>query len=322
MDRLHHALAVRRAPDDDGSAVILQRGGEDLAGAGRTVVDEHDERESGPPGAALVRHVDDGIATALGRDDGTFRDEAARDLDRRDQHAARVAAQIEHERAHAVATQALERREELARGLVAERGDRDVSDAARCIGDAFLLHRRLENAARAHADIARHAVETFDDECDVARFRAGDQRLETVLPERRELLAVDAHEAIADAHAGRERRRVRQREEHATIATRASHHDSESAVSTAGLAVELSGLARAVILRVVVEPVGQAVQRLVEDFILGQVSHERAACVVANLAVARDVRFEPQAEQVTCGNPGSAAEGESQEETSVPVFGK
>ena len=95
---LHRAFAVRRVvADDQAAAVVLNRAGENLAGAGAELAGQHDQRAV-PGHAALqvvvVLHAAVGV---LHLHDRAFVDEQARQVDRLGQRAAAVAAQVEHD---------------------------------------------------------------------------------------------------------------------------------------------------------------------------------------------------------------------------------
>src|SRR5207302_10931410 len=97
-DRLHAALAERRGADDDRAAVVLERAGDDLAGAGGAAVDEDHDRIV-RLGVLGVGALDLGVAAAaaLGGDDDAVEEEPVGDLHRLLEEAAGVVAQIENQ---------------------------------------------------------------------------------------------------------------------------------------------------------------------------------------------------------------------------------
>ena len=108
-ERLHRALAVGAlVADDDGAAVILQRGGDDLRGGGAHLVDHDDER----PVVNLARVLrPELVDVAVGAADLHHRlvlDEEAGQVDRLVEQAAAVVAEVEDDAGDVFLLQALD----------------------------------------------------------------------------------------------------------------------------------------------------------------------------------------------------------------------
>ena len=202
---LHAALAERRLADDHGAVVVLERAGDDLAGARRGAVDQDHDRVVGLGAVARRALLLAALGAADGGDDRAALQELVGDLRRLLEQAAGVAAQVEH--------QALERASFLQLGerlvqLVArarlELLEADVADARleRAVLDrldADLLARELEGA---RALPAVGAVAMHPDRDLGARLAA--QALHRVVErhvERR--LVVDLDDAIEPLEAAR-----------------------------------------------------------------------------------------------------------------------
>ena len=101
---LHGALAVGRVvADDQAAAVVLDGAGENLAGAGAELADQHHQRAR--PGDARIGVVV-GLHAAVGvldLHDRPVVDEQAGQVDRLGERAAAVAAQVEHHGVDALA---------------------------------------------------------------------------------------------------------------------------------------------------------------------------------------------------------------------------
>ena len=91
-------------PDDEAAVVVLHGAGDDLAGAGRTAVDEDDQGEGielgALAGAGLVLVAP--VAALLADDELVGAQQLAADADGRVQDAAAVAAEVEDELLHAL----------------------------------------------------------------------------------------------------------------------------------------------------------------------------------------------------------------------------
>src|SRR2546423_9418529 len=107
VDRLYDALAERPLADEQRAAALAQRRSDDLGGARRVPVDEHDHgqgRRLARARAELLVHE----VRAGKRDDGTAVEEERRDRDRLAEQTAWVAAQVEHEAGRALPVEAPE----------------------------------------------------------------------------------------------------------------------------------------------------------------------------------------------------------------------
>ena len=106
---LHRPLAVgRMIADDQAAMVVLDRAGEDLAGAGAELADQHDQRP-GPGDVRVVVFL--GLDLAVGVLDLhhlAVADEQAGEADRLAQRSAAVPADIENDRIDALAAEVVE----------------------------------------------------------------------------------------------------------------------------------------------------------------------------------------------------------------------
>ena len=89
-----------RSPDQRRAAVVAQRAGDDLGARCGPAIDEHDDRRAVECIARGRIHLEPRIGrAAFGADDHARVDELVRHVGRGLQHAARIAAQVEHETA-------------------------------------------------------------------------------------------------------------------------------------------------------------------------------------------------------------------------------
>ena len=101
-DALDRALAVGARAEDGGTLVILEGAGQDLAGAGAVVIDQHIQRHPPPSPAVGGEDLRLSLGTPAGRDDQARVDEPLGDLDRDVQQAARIASQVDHQHSHSL----------------------------------------------------------------------------------------------------------------------------------------------------------------------------------------------------------------------------
>ena len=103
-EHLDAALAEGPLADDQGPLLVLERAGDDLAGAGRVLVHQHDQRQVTVV-VVLLGLVDRrrvaGHAVGVGADDDAVGEELVAGLDRRGQKAAGVVAQVQDDAAAA-----------------------------------------------------------------------------------------------------------------------------------------------------------------------------------------------------------------------------
>ncbi len=173
--RLHAALAEAALAHDHGTPMILQRARDDLAGRGRTGIDQHDHRHVLGDLAAIDRFgvVDVSLArgTAALRDDAAFLEEEVAQRHRFVERAAGVGAQVEHQAVEA---------------------------------PGRLLGQRFPGGEDIGPDVARELVD--HDHADVARLELVGDRLEFDQPARdrdvERLVAPGAEDRQADRGAG------------------------------------------------------------------------------------------------------------------------
>jgi hypothetical protein len=149
VEDLDRALAERAAADEHGAPEVAQRAGDDLGGAGRALVDDHDQRHVGEVVAVVGGELLAGRRAADGRDDRAGLDEGVGDLDGGGEQAAGVVAHVEHDAADA--------------GLL-EVGELGPQLLAGRLGEVAVdLHEpdldRLPVLVGARQDLALHAVE-------------------------------------------------------------------------------------------------------------------------------------------------------------------
>src|SRR5262249_9368194 len=125
---LHAALAVRAAvADDDAAAIVLDRAGEDLAGAGTEFVDQHDQRAfPGHARAGVAVHADRALEV-LHLHDRAGVDEPAGDLHRFVQQPAAVVAQIDNHAVDALVPEVIQDAAAVGRRALALAGLRRVA---------------------------------------------------------------------------------------------------------------------------------------------------------------------------------------------------
>ena len=94
---LHRALAEGGLADDEATAVVLDRAGEDFRRRGRTAVDQHRQRAFPGDAAVAVAFDADAAAGFAHLHDRAAVDEQTGELDRFGQRTAAVVAQVEHD---------------------------------------------------------------------------------------------------------------------------------------------------------------------------------------------------------------------------------
>ena len=162
-DALHRALAEAPHADDRSPAMIADGAGENLRRAGAVLVDDHHQRHL--PLALLVGRVGEVFlgAAAAGGDDDPALDEPIDHLDGRNQQAARIAADVDHQALHPLAVQLPQRGVEVAGGGFLEARELEISDSVLRVDDAHLIdaghldHAAADAQLRAAAGPARPA---------------------------------------------------------------------------------------------------------------------------------------------------------------------
>ena len=236
---LRAALPVGRRAHQQRAIVILERAGDDLARRRRSAVRQHHDRHVLPTlrrpvgeRAVLVRRP------PARRDDRLARvEEEVGDSDPLIEQAARIAAQIEHERPCTRGAKRVDRAREVGRGLGAEH--REVG-----VADAVLQEDRVLD--RVHLDVApsererqrrRHAGPLHDDaHARAGRAAQGLQRFFGRQSARR--LAVDLDDAVAGGHARLLGRRAAERRDDRDAAVAHVHLDAHAGVVAARALVE------------------------------------------------------------------------------------
>ena len=126
---LYQTFAEGTTADDDATVVVLDGPRENLAGRGRAFVDEDDEFAGGVKSVFLAPPFLTRRVYAFGEDDEfVFGEELVDELDGGVEVAARVAAQVEDERLHALCLQLGESLHELLVRLLREAVKLDVAD--------------------------------------------------------------------------------------------------------------------------------------------------------------------------------------------------
>ena len=187
-----------RVADDDGTAVVTHRTGEDFGSGGRELGGQHDQRAV--PGYLLVfiAIVFGATIAAADLEDGTLRDEEARDVDRLGQEAAAVLAEIHDEGLHAHRLEFVDQLLDISRGA-----------RARAVG-IFTVERREVDDAEQQRAIAVGDFEGLGgghlaDELDLValendRLAAASGHVDKQA-DGRTLLTADAADGLREAHA-------------------------------------------------------------------------------------------------------------------------
>ena len=128
-DALHGAFAIALFADDRAAAMIADGSGEDLAGAGRIVIDEHDQRHAPSAGDFALMIEIFPRAAAAGGDDQPIIDKPIGHLDRRLQQSARVAAEVDNELLHPLLVQLPQGRIHVAAGGLLKARQLEIADA-------------------------------------------------------------------------------------------------------------------------------------------------------------------------------------------------
>ena len=142
--------------------MILERSGQDLAGAGRALVDEQHERQVGEQSLLGNRLGDLRLGSGARRHDRTAGDEPVGDLDRRVEDTARVHAQVDDETSQPALLQPGDGEIELLGRTVAEGEDRHVADALLRIDHPNVAHRGVDHLFRLDDEPPLGSVEALD----------------------------------------------------------------------------------------------------------------------------------------------------------------
>src|SRR5262245_15194643 len=292
LERLDRALAEARLADEERRGVVLQRGCQDLARAGGSRIEQHDERQAGERRLLRLGLGHARLVARARRDQRAVLHEAVRDRDGRVQDAAGVGAQVEHERAHPGVLQSGHGLVELLRRAVAEGADREVADAVLGREHARVSHGRVEDDLGPEHDLALDALQPLDGEVQVGLL-AVQERLELARLHRRHGRSLGAQDAIADPQPGLVRRRAGVGEEDPPgLAAAEDHADAQELA--AGLALEGRDLARRVVVRVAIEVREHAVEGVVDEFVRLDLAHELLQRQVADGAHELDVAVEEE----------------------------
>src|SRR5215471_2763065 len=264
-DRLHRALAEGLRADDNRAAPVLQRPRDDLGGRRAALVDEHHHWQGrirllrvGREAHVLVPHAAFGVDDQL-----AVLDELFGDLDGRRQEAARIVAQIEEQRLHAVLRGLVERRRHVTGRLLLELPELHVGDAAAEIGRAHRLHPDLlardveilrlgpalphDGDRHLRAGLAAHALD-----------RVG--QLHVLRDE-----TVDLHDAVARLQAGPVGGRALDRGHDGEDIVAQRDLDAETAEASAGLDLHLLVAVRIEERAVRIEAAQGALDRVVDE---------------------------------------------------------